>query len=537
MALFEVQPAYKIYAFDRGWRIMGYVTENLFKRTDVAARWWFDQGKSVLAWGELNGSFAKYCSYVVMAGMGIAGCVQYLTAMIMAFLFVVIQSILLLLWAGFCLLIIGILFAVTFTYSRFYRIFFRCPDCHKQMDIPTFICPTCATEHTQLWPSIYGILTHRCKTCEARLPTLSMKIASTNAVTERDSIKRICPHCHTQMNVGIGKGTNVHIPIVGGPSAGKSNYIVMAVKGFKELYESRYHYDISFTDSKHKQDYTESVRRLSSGRELMATTQVVAHAFNLKVQAPVPSWSHAQAGSYVSRLALYVASLWHVLTTGRTKLAYIYDVAGEAFNKSETTQLQDYYKYINGIIFVIDPFAIPDYKHNHQTDVARYQSQIRPSSLDIMQAYERMFQMFESSVGLRRGQRFPHPIAVVVTKVDALNLEGEIGGNAAQAMMLQDPSISEEEAIHKLVRNFLNRYGLDHFVRDVEMQFSHVRYFSCSALGRMPDPADGRSFVPIRVAEPLLWLLSYAKAIMPQAAKARTTTPAPKMTPPVQQHR
>ncbi len=506
MTLFEVQPAYKIYAFDRGWRIIRYVTENLFKRTNVTARWWFDKGKDVLAWGALKGSFAKYWSYVVMVGMMAAGGVQYVTAMMMAGLFVAVQSILLSLWAALSLLAIGILFVCTFAYSRFYRIFFRCPDCHKEMDIPTFICPSCAAEHTRLWPSVYGVLTHRCQACNTKLPTLRLKIPGLHVVTERDKLSRICPHCRTQINASIGTGTNIHLPIVGGPSTGKSNYIVMATKAFKELYESAYRYSISFTDRKHEQDYIESVNRLSAGRELMATTEVVAHAFNLKIQAPkalVP------------------------------KLAYIYDVAGEAYNTSENTQMQEYYKYIDGIIFVIDPFAIADYAHYHESEVMRYQSLIRPSSLDIMQAYERMFQMFEDSVGLRRGRRFPHPIAVVITKVDALNLEQEIGSGAARMMMMQDSSLSEEEAINKLVREFLIRYGLDHFVRDVEMQFSRVRYFSCSALGRMPNPTNTWSFVSVRVAEPLLWLLASAKAIMPP--KAEAVAPVPQVMPPMQQ--
>jgi hypothetical protein len=503
MAL-AAQPAYKIYAFDRGWRIIRYVTENLFKRTDVAARWWFNKGKDTLSWGRAKGSFALYWAYVVLVGMWLAGIVQYVTAMIMAALFVAVQSVLLTLWAALCLLAIGILFVGTFTYSRIYRIFFRCPDCHKEMDIPTFICPTCATEHTRLWPSLYGVLSHRCKTCESRLPTLRMKIPGLRVVDRRDNISRICPHCRTPINASIGTATNIHIPIVGGPSAGKSNYIVMATKEFKELYERVFGYHISFTDPKHEQDYTASVSTLSTGRPLQATPDVMAHAFNLKIQAP---------RSLVPRLA------------------YIYDVGGEAYISSDNTQLQEYYKFINGIIFVIDPFAIPDYVHYHQVDVQRYQSYIRPSSLDIMDAYERMLQMFEGSMGLRRGRRFPHPIAVVITKVDALGLDYEIGSSAARNLMMQDPSLSEEEAINKLVREFLNRYGLDNFVRDIEMQFSRVQYFSCSALGRMPDPMNSQPFTPVRVVDPLIWLLSSAKAIT-APAKARSTITAPQVMPP-----
>ncbi len=106
MAL-AAQPAYKLYAFDRGWRIIRYVTENLFKRTDVAARWWFNKGKDTLSWGRAKGSFALYWAYVVLVGMWLAGIVQYITAMIMAALFVAVQSVLLTLWAALCLLAVA----------------------------------------------------------------------------------------------------------------------------------------------------------------------------------------------------------------------------------------------------------------------------------------------------------------------------------------------------------------------------------------------------------------------------------------------
>jgi hypothetical protein len=173
---------------------------------------------------------------------------------------------------------------------------------------------------------------------------------------------------------------------------------------------------------------------------------------------------------------------------------------------------------------VVDPFSIPVYRSIHAQDIQFYQNLIRPSDLDVIKAYERMFDMFEDSADLHKGRRFPHPIAVVVSKVDALNLEYEIGSFAAQNMMNADPSItSEGDAINLLVRNFLVQNDLDDFVRTIELQFSNVRYFSCSALGRMPVPNDNRAFMPVRVADPLIWLLSRAKAIEPVQENGRAT--------------
>jgi Double-GTPase 2 len=484
MNLYVPQPAYKIYAFDRGWRIMKYVTEHLFKRTHATAQWWFGKAGDVLNWGKYRPWYMKYWSYIVMAGMGLAGGTQYVSAMILAALFIVLQTVILSVWAFLSAILMGILAVATFLYARVYRIFFRCPDCHKDMPIPTFIC-TCGTEHTRLWPSIYGVLSHRCKTCEEKLPTLELN--------GRKKLSRICPHCRRPLNVGVGSGTNVHITIVGGPSTGKTNYIVEATNQFKQIYESN-RYRISFTDPRHEHEFASNLSRLMNGRELLKTPDIVPQAYNLAIKAP---------GAQVPRFA------------------YVYDAAGEAFNTSENTDSQVYYKYVDGIIFMIDPCAIPSYRHIHRGDIELVRDALRPSLLDVMQAYERMKQIFEASVGLKKG-RYTHPIAVVVSKVDALDLEEEIGAPAASALMRSDPSIkSEEDAINILVRNFLCQYGLDHFVREIELQYSNVRYFSCSALGRLPIQNDKSSFVPIRVVDSLIWLLAKTKTVRPIEKKGR----------------
>jgi len=500
MAIYEVQPAYKIYAFDRGWRIMQYVTENLFKRTDLAARWWFNKARNLISSTTNKGSFIKYWAYVIVGGLGLAGAAQYVSAMLLAALFLAVQAIVLSVWVGISVLIMGSLAVCTFTYSTFYRIFFRCPDCHKEMPIPTYICPKCGTEHTRLWPSIYGISAHRCKTCNTKLPTLGP--------LGRNKISRICPHCRRPLNVGVGAGTNIHIPLVGGPSTGKTNYIVMATNEFKQTYETLYRYQVTFTDENHKRNFEANLQRLSQGHELLKTPDIVPQAYNLDIRAP---------GAWVP------------------KFAYIYDAAGEAFNTNANTSLQEYYKYIHGVIFVTDHFAIAEYRNLHKVDIELLRDSLRPSALNVMQAYERMMQMLEASIGIRKGGRYSQPIAIVVTKVDALNLEWEIGEPAAQALMAHNPSIiSQEDAISILVRDFLRNYGLGNFMRDVESQFAHVKYFSCSALGRLPTQADTRSFQPIRVLDPLVWLLVNAKAIKPVQSQARQLKTRPIAIPQVQ---
>ena len=125
-----------------------------------------------------------------------------------------------------------------------------------------------------------------------------------------------------------------------------------------------------------------------------------------------------------------------------------------------------------------------------------------------MDGYSRMINVLEASFGVKNGQKFPHPLAVVVTKSDALNLEAMIGSLGAIELMKKDPAIRcQEDAIDCLVESFLLNNHMGNLVRNIHMQFANVRFFSCSALGRLPDPSRHDGYVPFRVLDPFTWVL------------------------------
>ena len=102
-----------------------------------------------------------------------------------------------------------------------------------------------------------------------------------------------------------------------------------------------------------------------------------------------------------------------------------------------------------------------------------------------------------------RGQ-IDTPLAVVVTKADAFGLEAQIG--AARATPLPGPvsEDSSEESQH--VRHWLKEHGERNLVQCIEHDFRTVRFFYCSALGRLPD-GTASPFVPRGVLRPFGWAL------------------------------
>jgi len=481
----EPQPAYQLYPVDRGWKVARYVWENTFSRTATEAESWYklarEHGERASKESE---PVPKYFRGCVAAGLYLAGAAQYIAAYFFVGLFIVVQVVILSLWFTGVVAMIGALAIYTKLYSIYYRAYYRCPGCHKAMDVPVFLC-TCGAEHTRLWPSLYGVLRHICQPCGRSLATTEWN--------GRRDIDRRCAHCSRPLNADIGLLTNIHIPVVGGPFAGKSNLIVGAVHELIQRSAATGVIQTLFPDPVHERDFKANVARLDGGRELAKTTEIVPQAYNLSIR-----------------------------TSGNScgKVVYVYDAAGEAYASEGQSLQQIYFKYVHGLIFVVDPFSIADLRHELGAKIDDVRMTLRPSPIGVMESYERMVTVLETNLGLVRGKPYPHPISVVVTKVDALDLESRIGEPAALALVASDPKVVDKSsAIDRLVRQFLGRYGLENFVRDVDRQFTSVRYFSCSALGRMPGTSVDR-FVPLRALDPLESILTRVGVLDSKAADA-----------------
>lgn len=483
-------PPHKIYAFERAWSLTWEVVENIMAWAKANAQGWFERIDTFVADIKHEVEHEKEAvkdSAYILAYTAAVFCflffivAPWVLALLVMVVFVVVHVLMLVILMGLALLLIEILTLSSSLYRRARGIYYRCPRsfCYTEMPVPTFVCPDCRALHSRLRPSVYGIFSHRCQ-CGKKLRTI-------DRLGRRD-LDRVCPACRAPLDPEIGQSTNVDIPIVGGPSSGKTNYIVTAIRALQQKYESDpYNYTLSFTEPIHKQQFEARIAQLETGDKLTKTPDIAPEAYRLKIKPP----------------RAHIA-----------KLVSIYDAAGEAFNTDANSRLQSYYKYIRGMIFVIDPCAISAYRRNHRDEIESIRSSLGPSELDVEQACNRLILMMEIHHGGAASHTFSVPVAVVVTKVDALGLEDEIGVSAVQRLIGSSPSQqAQEDAINTLVQEFLCKHGLSNFMDQLAMQFSEVRYFSCSALGRLPTDMDKSSFVPMRVLDPMEWLLIHTKVV------------------------
>jgi hypothetical protein len=469
------QPARQLYFYDEAWRVMLYTLRRVWTptRTDAAA-WWArarNLRQKAAALPQTWQRVPQRGAYLVLNAGVLLGSGFYFVAQI---LILVIGSVgqLLVNVGGmlFASLLVPLLWTVNRVNSTYFRIYYRCPhaNCHAQMDVPIFLCPDCNTEHANLRPGRYGVFYHHCKgpdgqTCNYPLPTLDM--------LGRRSLERICPTCRRDLPNAIGRATNLHIPLVGGPSAGKSYLLAAATH---ELHHGEAGKQLGLTTTLPTEDHAEQVQRrierLKQGQRLAKTSDADAN---------------------VSAVTLQLRAKLKRLP----QLLYLYDAAGEHYGTQDRAMQQVYYQYVGGIFLVIDPFSLPDVRERYAEQLAASPS-IAPSDETPEDIYMRMLDV------LRSYDAHPErvPVAVVLTKADAFDLDTHIGKAAAERLMARYPNLRQQsDALNILVQQFLLDNGATNVVLNLRNQFERVRYFSVSVV-------SGEQYAPQRVTAPLAWM-------------------------------
>lgn len=492
------QPAFLLPAYGRVWHINRYLWQHVWGSTQHSALAW---SRRSAAWHTRarrrprSGAFSIAVTigeYGVAAGLYLGGGFHYIAA------FLIVGGVTLVLGLAALLTVVAtsalvlLLSLLNRLYAAYYRITIRCPNCHSEMPIPVYPCDRCGTLHDRLWPSVYGVRFHECKgllpdgtVCHNRLPTSDW--------WGRQRLDRLCPTCGYTLGQGIGRETNVHIPIVGGPTAGKSSFLAAAVHELVHIYGPQHNLTAHLPSPEAKAGLGRAVSALKSGQSLEKARDAgdSASAYTVEIK---------RRGRRVS------------------SLLYLYDAAGEYFTREERTLRQVYFRYVQGVIFIVDPFSIDQVRAEYSRQLAAAPRDLAPSAENLESIYERMLRVMETSQGLHPGKRFSQPVAVVVTKADAFDLEQHIGLPAARALMQRDPRLRlEEDAINVLVEQYLVRKGAYNFVSSLHGQFSAVKFFSCSTRGYDPDAHASTT----RTLQPLLWIMGEAGALPVRQDRAR----------------
>jgi len=187
---------------------------------------------------------------------------------------------------------------------------------------------------------------------------------------------------------------------------------------------------------------------------------------------------------------------------------YLYDAAGEEYAGMERESAQElvFFHDLTGLILLVDPLSLPRLGDQGRAGDGAQWEACQVSQVPLRVIVSSLSRNVRRFLRCGRSGRRDIPVAVVVNKVDFPIVSARIGAEAIRQASAASPSAAGDDTEHRLCREALMEWGAENEVVALESDFSRIRYFSCSSLGRPPDES-GRPFVADRVLPPLFWLL------------------------------
>ncbi|MGH3750478.1 MAG: TRAFAC clade GTPase domain-containing protein, partial [Micromonosporaceae bacterium] len=187
------------------------------------------------------------------------------------------------------------------------------PGCYRSFTRPEHACSRCGAAHRKLAAGRHGVLRRVCR-CGALLPT--------SVLLGRNRLHAACPHCHRPLPGSIGHAPLVHLPIVGGPAAGKSTYTHLAVGALRQ-HAGR----VRFADPDEAEAFASRLAALRAGKEAPRTPVELPQATTLDVE----------------------------LTGAGRCLMYLFDPPGEHYTSADRIGWQRYLDHADTLLLVVDP--------------------------------------------------------------------------------------------------------------------------------------------------------------------------------------
>jgi len=216
---------------------------------------------------------------------------------------------------------------------------------------------------------------------------------------------RACPKCHTALPVHFDESEIAIFGLVGAKGSGKTVLMTVLVKELRDAIGNRYHADVSLAtdnpDGLAGEDDYEASREdaLYEKRVLPPPTQVVGSVARRHSASVMLRWW--QEGRRFIGLSAIKSTI----------VAFV-DSAGEQGNSLTAAFSLDYLEACNGLIVLLDPFALPG---------ARSMLSLPPEAISVddrrpLNVVKNITEKLRIELALRMNQKVPIPAAVVFTK-------------------------------------------------------------------------------------------------------------------------
>ena len=344
------------------------------------------------------------------------------------------------------------------------RIGQHCPSCYGTFKELKYECPNCGTIHDTLAPGTNGLFIARCG-CGSKIPV--------SLLSGRSRLQAYCPKCETPL--AAANARQLTVQLIGGNTSGKTAYLAAV----QHLYTRDPQADSSSTKVIAKPESVfETLEEVYTSGFTTPSSATEATTYN---------FVHSVKNDYKYNLAICDTPDELIL--------------GGSFDRNPIN-----FGYTDGIIFIIDPLAIPQVRESciasGDTGAVYNYSSDDAASLIVEFIYQ-----YSNIVGRASKKMIDIPVAVVINKADIKVIKREIGYPKIKARFSSNPEKYNSDlqiARNEICREFLLSKGLTNALNNLESVFSKVQYFPASSMGH---GAVGRiQFKPWGVLEPIIWL-------------------------------
>lgn len=317
---------------------------------------------------------------------------------------------------------------------------------------------------------------------------------------EAESTTRICPACHMHLPVHFGKVRSRLIALVGAKESGKTVYMTVLVHELMHRVGEDLNAAISGADDdtrlRFASDYEQPLYR--DARLLAPTTTAAA-----RDRAPLVFRFTTEGRS--SRLSRNGTG-----EPQRTLLSF-FDTAGEDLRSARSVEENvQYLAAADGVVLLLDPLQMrgarqlagPGTRLPSPGAAGDEPANVLENITDLIMAKER----------IKASQRISKPLAVVFTKMDALQHDLK-----ETSPLLRPPAHTpyfddrDSLEVHTEIQRLLARWEGSRIDQIAQKNYRTYRYFGVSALGESPtqdNRVSPRGIRPYRVTGPFTWMLA-----------------------------
>jgi GTPase SAR1 family protein len=288
---------------------------------------------------------------------------------------------------------------------------------------------------------------------------------------------RACPQCHTPLPSDFAESKSPMIGLVGAKNSGKTVLMTVLVKRLRDTVGKRFQADIRLaTDNP---DGHQGVSDYQANRE--------TPLFKAGTLPPMTSALGTGARQHSSPVLLR----WRQESSGlmgrtsikSTMLSFV-DAAGEDLNAVATTFTLQYLSVCDGLVVVLDPFALPGARAMLSLPDAAIQVE-EDVPLDVV---ANITEMLRVEHNLKKNKKIAIPVAVVFTKIDAFFPTLDRGNPLMRSAPMQPAyDNSDGQAVHENMLALMYQWNAQDIDTHIRLNYSDYRYFGVSALGAEPD--------------------------------------------------